>query len=107
MFKHDMIDNRKLGTLKTRREAFEQWRDENLPGDGKKLSFEGGEIEARGKKWKWLVASYGDYQDANRCARRFVSWRCGLGNMTLVVSWLWHPEEHRWLRCQDQQFGTW
>lgn len=107
MFRHDMIDNRKLGSLKTRQEAFEQWRDENLPGDGKKLSFEGGKINVKDRVRTWIVASYGDYEDANRNPRRFVSYRNGAGNMTLVYSWLWHFEEKRWLRCQDQQFGSW
>lgn len=107
MFRHDMIDNRKLGTLKTRKEEFEHWRDTQLPKDGKDLSFEGGKEVILGKMRTWLVTSYGDYEDANRNARRFVSYRNGLGTMTRVYSWLWQPSEHRWLRCEDQQFGSW
>lgn len=107
MFRHEMTDSQKLGTLKTREEAFEQWRNENLPRDGKNLPFKGEKHLVKGCERTWLVASYGDYEDANRNPRRFVSYRNGVGTMTKVYSWLWDFNQKRWLRCEDQQFGTW
>jgi hypothetical protein len=106
MFRNEMTDLKQFASKKDKRAAFETWKLTHLP-DGKNLFFEGEKQVIKGEERTFVVASFGDYEDANRCARRFVAYRCGLGNITRVYSWLWHPDEKRWIECATQQFGSW
>lgn len=106
MFRKDLTDLRAIKSKKTRQETYEAWREKNLPRPNS-LSFEGEEILIAGKTYRWTVETFGDYEDANRNARRFVAYRIPKGNISRVYSWLWHPSEKRWLECQIQQFGSW
>jgi len=106
MFRKELTDLSTFTNKKSKQEAFEDWARTHLPND-KRLSFEDGNQIIKGKERTFVVASFGDYEDANRCARRFVAYRCGLGNITRVYSWLWHADEKRWLECATQQFGSW
>ena len=90
----------------TGREEFSKWREKKMPKP-KDLSFEGERQFIKGKDRLFIVASFGDYLDADNAKRRFVSYRCGLGTITIVYSWVWNTEGKCWGERIRQQFGSW
>jgi hypothetical protein len=88
------------------REAFAEWVAKKMPKP-KDLSFEGERQFIKGKDRLFIVASFGDYIDADNAKRRFVSYRCGLGTITIVYSWVWNAERKVWGERIRQQFGSW
>lgn len=90
----------------TQREMFEEWKQKKMPKP-KNLSFEGEKQVIAGKERTFVVASFGDYVDASNHKRRFVCYRCGLGTISRVYSWVWDEQHHRWHECAVQGFGSW
>jgi hypothetical protein len=101
----DLTDVRGL-TKMDARAAFERWKEQKCPSPNT-FSFEGGEEIIAGKKRRWSVVSWGDYQDASGHYRRFISYRCGVGSLSRVFSWVWDDEGKRWNECSMQGFGSW
>lgn len=87
-------------------QAFNAWNEKQCPNP-KAFSFEGEKITISGKEHVWKVASFGDYCDASGHYRRFISYRCGKGNLSRVYSWVWDEASNRWNECAMQGFGNW
>ena len=105
MFRREITDLRAFKDKAEREHQWLEWSETHLPNK-KKLSFEDGKMTIGVREYTWRVESFGDYEDANRNARRFVSYRLGKGNVTRVYSWLWDARERRWLECSTNQFGS-
>lgn len=101
----DLTDARNLSKADARA-AFIAWRDEKCPMPDA-VPFEGKKEIIAGKERTWRVCSWGDYQDASGHYRRFVSYRCGLGNLSRVYAWIWNEKESRWYPLEVQGFGSW
>ena len=87
-------------------QSFLSWRDTHCPKP-KDFSFEGKKEFIKGKERTWRVESFGDYVDASNNYRRFICYRCGLGTLTRVYSWVWSETDKRWVEAPMQGFGSW
>lgn len=105
MINADLTDIRGLSKY-DKVKAFEAWKLEKCPKPNS-FFFEGEKQFIKGKERQWRVESFGDYCDASGHYRRFVCYRCGLGNLTRFYSWVWDEQARTWNECAMQGFGSW
>jgi hypothetical protein len=101
----DLTDVRGL-SKRDQRAAFQSWKETKCPNPNS-FSFEGKKEFIKGKERVWTVVSFGDYVDASNRYRRFISYRCGLGTLSRVYSWVWDETSSTWQECALTGFGSW
>jgi hypothetical protein len=93
------------GSKYDREQAFLSWNKERCPKPNT-FFFEGEKQVIKGKELTWKVTSFGDYIDASGNSRRFIAYRCGVGNLTRMYSWVYDWKNNSWTECQTQSFGS-
>lgn len=101
----DITDIRGLSKY-DKEQAFKAWEKEKCPKPNT-FFFEGEKQFIKGKDRTWKVESFGDYLDASGNSRRFIAYRCGVGNLTRMYSWVYDWKANQWNECAMQDFGSW